>query len=313
MINRVFDMTYLSVVVPVFRAETTIQELTERVVAAASQITEDFEIIYVDDHGGDNSWALIEELAAAETRVRGIKLCRNFGQHYALTAGLDLCRGEWTVIMDCDLQDQPEFIGALHARALEGYDVVLARRIDRDDGFLDHVTSSVFYRVFNALTGSTADSKVGAFRIMSRKGGRDLPKDARAPSILRRHDRVDGFRHVDDRCRSQRPYGAQQRLHAAEALPAGFRRRSLLSNRPLVFATRAGLAICVLSLLTSVAIVIQRVRGAIPEIGFASVIVSIFFLSGAILTSLGLLGAYIGRIYDEVKGRPSYIIDRMTS
>jgi len=287
--------------------------LTERVVAAASQITEDFEIIYVDDHGGDNSWTLIEELAAADSRVRGIKLCRNFGQHYALTAGLDVCRGEWTVIMDCDLQDQPEYIGALHARALEGYDVVLARRMDRDDGFLDHVTSSLFYRVFNALTGSTADSKVGAFRIMSRKVVETFRRMPERHRFFGGMIEWMGFAtSMIDVARSPRTerssgYTLLKRFRLASDAVLSF------SNRPLVLATRAGLVICVLSLLTSVVIVVQRIRGAIPEIGFASVIVSIFFLSGAILTSLGLLGAYIGRIYDEVKGRPSYIIDRVTS
>src|SRR5262249_30486850 len=98
-----------------------------------------------------------------------VKLCRNFGQHYALTAGMDLCCGEWTVIMDCDLQDQPEFIGALHEEALKGYDVVLARRVDRDDGFVDNTSSKLFYKVLYALTGGNADATVGAYRIMSRK------------------------------------------------------------------------------------------------------------------------------------------------
>jgi dolichol-phosphate mannosyltransferase len=300
-------------VVPVYGAQSTIEELTERVSKAASQITEDFEIIYVDDYSRDESWRLIEKLAATNPRVRGIKFSRNFGQHYALTAGLDMCRGDWTVIMDCDLQDQPEFIGELHDKALAGYEVVLARRADRDDGWLDHATSTAFYRVFNALTGSRTDSKVGTYRIMSRKVVETFRQMPERHRFFGGMIEWMGFATATiDVARSARSSGESgytllKRFRLATDAVVSF------SNRPLVLAARAGLIVCLLSIIASVAIVVQRLRGAIPEIGFASVIVSIFFLSGVILLSLGLMGAYLGRIYDEVKGRPSYIIDRVTS
>ena len=124
-------MIELSVVIPVYKAETSLKELAARTTAALAEITENYELLLVEDHGGDSSWELIEEVARENPRIKGIKFCRNFGQHYAISAGLDLAEGNWVAIMDCDLQDRPEEIAKLYEKALEGYDVVLARRVAR--------------------------------------------------------------------------------------------------------------------------------------------------------------------------------------
>jgi polyisoprenyl-phosphate glycosyltransferase len=126
-------MPHISVVTPVYKAEGCLDELYKRLVAALEKVTADFEIIMVEDCGGDRSWEIIQRLAAADPRVKGIQFSRNFGQHYGITAGLDLCSGDWAVVMDCDLQDQPEEIPRLYAKALEGFDVVLAHRGKRAD------------------------------------------------------------------------------------------------------------------------------------------------------------------------------------
>jgi dolichol-phosphate mannosyltransferase len=132
-------------------------------------ITQDFEIILVEDCGGDRSWEIIMALAEKDPRVKGIQFSRNFGQHYGITAGLDHCDGDWVVVMDCDLQDRPEEIPRLYEKAQEGYDVVLARRGRRKDPFLKRLTSSLFYKVFNYFTDLKYDSEVGNFRIISRR------------------------------------------------------------------------------------------------------------------------------------------------
>ena len=150
-------------------AEGCIRELADRLVTALPKITENYEIIFVEDAGGSSSWSIICELAARDSRIRGLQFCRNFGQHYALTAGIDHARGDWIVTMDCDLQDPPEAVETLYEKALQGHDVVLARRIGRDDHKWDALTSLMFYRVFDYLTDTRSDPAVGAFRIFSRR------------------------------------------------------------------------------------------------------------------------------------------------
>jgi dolichol-phosphate mannosyltransferase len=161
-------MPHLSVVIPVYKAEGCLGVLYERLKHSLEQITQDFEIILVEDCGGDRSWDIILELAQKDSRVRGIQFSRNFGQHYGITAGLDHCDGDWVVVMDCDLQDPPEEIPRLYEKAQEGYDVVLARRGKRQDPPLKRLTSWLFYKVFNYFTELQYDGQVGNFRIMSR-------------------------------------------------------------------------------------------------------------------------------------------------
>ncbi len=142
-------MPHISVVIPVYKAENCLSVLYDRLKSSLELITKDFEIILVEDCGGDRSWEIILELANQDPRVKGIQFSRNFGQHYGITAGLDHCDGDWVVVMDCDLQDPPEEIPRLYAKAQEGYDVVLARRGKRKDPALKRITSWLFYKIFN--------------------------------------------------------------------------------------------------------------------------------------------------------------------
>ena len=160
-------MALISVVTPVYRAEDCLEELYRRLVAALSGITQDFEIIMVEDCGGDRSWEIIQDLARRDARVKGIQFSRNFGQHYGITAGLDHCDGDWVVVMDCDLQDRPEEIPRLYARAREGYEVVVARR--GANGASKRLSSRLFYRLLSWLADTEYDGRSGNFCIVSRK------------------------------------------------------------------------------------------------------------------------------------------------
>ena len=142
-------MAHISVVVPVYKAEASLEELYRRLKSAIEPITPDFEIVLVEDCGGDRSWQIITELAQRDARVKGLQFSRNFGQHYGITAGLDHCDGDWVAVMDCDLQDRPEEISRLYAKAQEGYEVVLARRGKRNHPWFKRVLSWTFYRVFS--------------------------------------------------------------------------------------------------------------------------------------------------------------------
>ena len=144
-------MPHISVVTPVYKAEGYLEELYERLKSSLEKITGDFEIIMVEDCGPDRSWEIIEGLCKKDGRVKGLALSRNFGQHYAITAGLDHAGGDWVVVMDCDLQDRPEEIPRLYEKAQEGFDIVHARRIRRKDSFFNRLSSSIFYKVFNYL------------------------------------------------------------------------------------------------------------------------------------------------------------------
>ena len=174
----------ISVVIPVYKAEHCLDELYQRLKAALETISPDFEIVLVEDCGGDHSWQVIERLAAADPRVRGIQFSRNFGQHYGITAGLDHCHGDWVVVMDCDLQDRPEEIPRLYAKAQEGYDIVLARRGARQRSVLEtHCLMAVLQGI----------QLSGRYRIRRRdrqlphhvaQGGGELPPYARATALL---------------------------------------------------------------------------------------------------------------------------------
>ena len=162
-------MPHLSIVSPVYRAEKILPVLVQRITQAVSAITTDFEIVLVDDRSPDNSWAVIETLARDNPQIKAIRLSRNFGQHYAITAGLDHAKGEWIVVMDCDLQDRPEEIPVLYQKALEGFDIVLARRAVRKDKFAKRLFSKYFYKVLSYLSGSEQDASVANFGIYNRK------------------------------------------------------------------------------------------------------------------------------------------------
>ena len=161
--------TKISIVSPVYRAENMVQTLVERIVKSVSMITDDYEIILVNDASPDNSWAEIERQCTLTTKVKGLNLSRNFGQHYAITAGLTYAKGEWVVVMDCDLQDRPEEIPNLYLKAQEGYDSVLAQRIQRSHGLFKRMGSKLFYKVFSYLTETKQDASVANFGIYHRK------------------------------------------------------------------------------------------------------------------------------------------------
>lgn len=160
---------FISIVIPVYKCAGNLTELSKRLIKTLTKLTNNFEIIYVVDGSPDESWSAITSLENSNEQIKALKLSRNFGQHYAVTAGLDYSQGDWVIIMDCDLQDQPEEIPKLYNKALEGYDMVLARRGKRKDTFFKKLSNFLFYKLFNFLSGMKYDPQVGAFRIISKK------------------------------------------------------------------------------------------------------------------------------------------------
>lgn len=305
-------MPHISVVIPVYKAEDCLDELYIRLKESLETITYDFELILVEDCGGDRSWSMIVNLAKSDDRVKGIQFSRNFGQHYGITAGLDHCDGDWVVIMDCDLQDRPEEIPNLYNKALEGYEVVLARRGKRYDPPFKRFTSWLFYKIFSYLVDMEYDGETGNFRIISRKVVgcfRTMRENLRFfgglvawmgfPTVC-----ID-VRH-DGRFAGQTSYTFRKLCKLAGETIIAY------SDKPLRLSIRFGFVISILAFTYGGFIVYRALVHGVPILGWSSLIVSLYFLGGIIISILGILGVYLGKSFNEVKRRPLYIINHTT-
>lgn len=302
----------ISIVSPVYRAELIVDELVRRIKLALDPLTQDYEIILVEDCGPDNSWNKIVENARLDHRVKGIKLSRNFGQHHAITAGLDHCSGDWVVVMDCDLQDRPEEIIPLYEKAMEGYDIVFARRVNRMDGFFKKLTSRLFYKAFSYLSGVPQDGTIANFGIYSRKvvlAINSMREPMRAFSPMARWV---GFSKTaidvkhDERFAGTSSYNWPRLINLALDIALAY------SDKPLRMVIKTGFVISSLAILYALLNLYLYFSGAILVSGFASLIISIWFLSGLIIFILGIVGLYIGKTFDGIKNRPLYLVDKRT-
>jgi dolichol-phosphate mannosyltransferase len=305
-------MPYISVVIPVYGCETCLVELYIRLKQSLEQINPEFEIIMVNDCSPDGSWEAIVELAKTDPRVKGLSLSRNFGQHYSITAGLDHCKGEWVVVMDCDLQDQPEEIVRLYNEAILGYQIVHGQRVHRKDKILKRIYSKFFYAILSYLTDSKQDPTIANFGIYHKKV---------IESILRMKDyykyfptmvRWVGFKFTKITVtHSERKDGTTsytfKRLTKL-AIDIIFS----LSDKPLRLTVKIGFLISGLSLLYAIYNLVLFLNNKIIVPGYTSIIISVWFLSGLIFIVLGVIGLYIGKTFDTVKGRPTYIIMEKT-
>ena len=303
-----------SIVSPVYRAENLIDELVRRIQQSVGTITEDYEIILVDDRGPDNSWARIAAQAARDPRIRGLRLSRNFGQHKAITAGLEQARGEWVVVMDCDLQDQPEEIPGLYHTALaEGYDLVFARRVERQDSWFKRFGSQAFYRVLSYLTETTQDPAVANFGLYHRKVVAAVLAMRESIRYFPTMVRWVGFR-AGGRAvaHAERPeggssYNLRRLINLALDIILAY------SDKPLRLTVKLGLGISVGAFLFIVVTLVRYLLGHDWETGYVSLIVSIWFFAGLTLSVLGMVGLYIGKTFEQVKNRPIYLVDVQTA
>jgi len=298
----------LSVVIPVYGAPELISELCNRLHKSLSEITQDYEIILVFDCSPDNSWEKICEECKKDKRVKGIRLSRNFGQHYAITAGLKYAIGKWIVVMDCDLQDQPEEITRLYQHAQNGYDIVFAQRIERKDGLVKRMSSKVFYRVFSYMTDSHQDASIANFGIYRKcvidaiMSMRDYVRyfPTMAQWVGFRRD-VITVKHAE-RCIGRSSYSWKKLLMLAFATIIVF------SDKPLRLTIKMGMLICLVTLAIAATYFCRYLHGSITVSGYTSLILSIWFLGGVVIFLIGVLGIYLGRTFDQTKQRPTYII-----
>lgn len=298
----------ISVVTPVYACSECLPELCARLGQSLIQLTQNYEIILVNDASPDQAWQVIRSLGKADQRIKGIELSRNFGQHSAITAGLDYARGLWVVVMDCDLQDQPEEIPRLYRKAMEGFDVVFARRAKRQDKLLKRTTSRLFYRIFDYLTEQTSDPTVANFGIYSKTVIASVCTMRESTRAFPLFVRWLGFKTVAiDVNHAYRSVG-QSSYTNRKLISLAMKSIIAQSNRPLRISVQVGFAIAAASLLAALVLVLRYLMFGIAVAGWTSILVSLWLIGGMLMMNLGFLGLYIGRIYDETKSRPLYVI-----
>lgn len=298
----------LSIVSPVYHGEKMLNELVQRIHAAIKELTDDYEIILVNDCSPDLSWQKITEICSHDKKVKGINLSRNFGQPYAITAGLSYAAGEYVAVIDCDLQNKPEDLPAMYRKAKEGYDIVSARRVVREDTFLKRLSSATFHKVYDFLSGFKTDKAVAEFGIYSRKVVKvycSIPEFSRSFVEL---VHTLGFKKTtvdvlhDHRLEGESSYNLYRLLKLSyDSIISN-------SNRPLHLAVSLGLIMSVLSFLMAIYNIFAKFYGLNEVVGYTSTIFSIWFVGGLLLFMMGILGLYIGKIFDQVKGRPVFIV-----
>lgn len=298
----------LSIISPIYKGEKMLDELVSRIETSVETFTKDYEIILVNDCSPDDSWRKIKEICAKDKKVKGLNLSRNFGQHYAITAGLTESAGEWVVVMDCDLQDRPEEIPNLYQKAQEGYDTVFAELIERDDKFMKKFTSRAFSYFFAYFTDSPVGKKTNNFGIFHRKvidavlsmGDyiRCFPVEVRWVGF-----RI-GYHPVVKDARAEGTSGYTW----AKLFAFAFDNIIAFSNKPLKIALKFGFYIVVISILLACFYLIRYIAGGIGVSGFTTLIISLWLIAGIIIFLIGMVGIYLGRVFDKVKNRPVYII-----
>jgi glycosyltransferase involved in cell wall biosynthesis len=301
-------MKKLSIVIPVFNEGSLIIELIKRVKINAEQITQDYEIVLVDDGSNDTTWQMISDEASLDKRIKGIKFSRNFGHHYAITAGLHQVSGEWTVVMDGDLQDRPEVIPELYGKAQEGFDVVFVSRKNRPEKIYYKLAQKIFYLLLRNLSGVDFDSRQANFSIINSKvveAFRQFPENARFYGSTIKwlgFRRTQIFADHGIRLSGTPSYTLKKRIKLALDIVIAF------SDRPLKFAIGLGIFISISSLAIGFYIAYRVIFDGYTTLGWEIVLAAMFFLAGIILTVGGIFGTYLGRIFDQVKDRPLFVV-----
>lgn len=299
---------YLSIVSPVYRGEKMVTELVRRNVESVNAITDDYEIILVNDASPDNSWDEIVKQCALNPKVKGINLSRNFGQHYAITAGLHYAKGDWVVVMDCDLQDRPEEIPNLYRKAMDGYDIVFAKRMNKKFGFWKKMSSTIFHKIYDWLSGMKTDETIGNYGIYSSKvivEYNKMKETARSFGSLLFYL---GFKSSTIEVEHAERLDGGSSYSIRKLLKLSFDVMISNTNKPLKFAVAIGFIMAGVSFLLALYNIIAKWVGMIMVQGYTTTVFSIWFVGGLLLVMLGIIGLYVGKIFEQVKERPLYVV-----
>lgn len=302
------QVTSLSIVSPVYRAQDCIDALYQRLKSSLSTICDDYEIILVNDNSPDNSWDKIRALCSHDEKVKGVNLSRNFGQHYAISAGLSLATKDWIVVMDCDLQDQPEQIHNFISSAVKGYEVILARRAQRQDNWFKRFVSFVFYKVLSYLTGSEQDSSIANFGLYHSKVIKAILSSGESIRYFPTMIQWAGFKKIKvdvehaQRLEGVSSYNLKRMLNLALDVILAY------TDKPLRLVVKLGIAISFFSFTFVGYVIWNAFMGNYKVLGYASLLASLWLLAGIIIFIMGIVGLYVGKNFEQSKGRPPFII-----
>lgn len=303
----------ISIVSPVYRADKIIDKLVAEIQETLLRMKVTYEIILVDDRSPDNSWEEMKKNSARFPEVISIRLSKNFGQHPAIIAGLSQAKGKWVVVMDCDLQDQPKEIENLFNKAKEGYDVVLARRTKRQDHFLKKLSSIIFSKVYGFFTDTKYDNEIANFGIYDQKVIQSILQISDYIKFFPLFVNFVGYNSTSISVEHASRESGQTSYSFSKLISLAFNSIVSFSNKPLKIFVKFGLMISMASVFVGSYYMYEAYQNKIEVIGYTSIIVSIWFLSGIIITTIGVTGIYVGKIFDQTKNRPVFIIDEIKS
>jgi polyisoprenyl-phosphate glycosyltransferase len=305
------NKTYISVVIPVYLAENIIDELVKQLIQVLSEVNEKYEIVLVEDGSSDNSWAKIKDRCSNDKRIKGIKLSKNFGQHYAITAGLHESKGDFVIIMDCDLQDNPRYIKDLLKKSNEGFDVVYTIKKNRKFGFMKNFLANSFHRLYSYLIHDktlSSSYKVGGYSLITRKVVQafcDYGEYQRAYlpilSML-------GFSRSSIFIEHQNRFEGKSSYNLKKSITLAIDGIVSHSNKLLYLSVYCGFIFTFIGAIAISYIFLKSIFSGF-QAGWASVMILITFCTGLILSCMGISGIYVGKIFMQVKKRPLYLID----
>jgi glycosyltransferase involved in cell wall biosynthesis len=307
----VISVPVISVVVPMYNESENVRTFYDRTRAVLEGTGETWEIVCVDDGSRDDTLAQLIALHRADPRVKVIELSRNFGKEIALTAGLDAARGEAVIPIDADLQDPPELIPDMLAKWREGYDVVYATRVERaGETWLKRTTASAFYSLIGRLSEIPIPPDTGDFRLMSRPAADALAEVREQNRFMKGLFAWVGFRQYSLKYQRDARLAGTTKWNYWRLIRLAIEGITSFSSAPLQLATWMGLAVATFAFVYGAFRIVDTLLRGNPVAGYPSLMVAVLFLGGVQLITLGIIGAYVGRIYQEVKRRPLYVVRR---
>ena len=305
------EIPVISIVVPLYRCEIYVEELYERLQTVLNRLGEPYEIVFVNDASPLSDWEKVKEITSLDPSVVGVNLSRNFGQHHAITAGLDLAQGDWVAVMDGDLQDQPEELPKLYDKAQSGYHVVLARREHRKDRWSKRLGSYFFHRALSFFTNEQSDPAIANYGLYSRAVVTEIREMREQTRSFPLAVKWLGFQSCEvNVAHASRSVGESSYTYCRLfrlALDIIISR----SNKPLHLSIQFGFFLSLSALIAGILLVLKYFFSDVTVPGWTSTMVTLVFIGGLLFANLGLIGIYLGKIYDELKARPLYVISEV--
>ena len=298
---------HISIVSPVYGAQGIVHELVKRIEDGVQIITDNYEIVLIEDNSPDKSWQEIVEVTSNNKKVKGVRLSRNFGQHNAISAGMEIAQGEYVVLLDCDLQHDPKYLIELYQKVKQGYDLVYTRSITRKHSFLKNYSAKFYYRFLKFISDFDMDPNIGSFSMLSRKVVDAFNQYNDYNKAYLWALKWAGFSHTIINIEHNKRFHGKSSYNLKKLFIHAFNVTTANSNKLLYLSVYIGIGTSLLSFLGAIFIVYRYLTKGGFE-GWSSLMVIIMFFSGLILTAIGITAVYIAKVFEQTKGRPRYLV-----